>query len=202
MAKKVSKHSRAARRGEIDIVDGKAKDLQHVPRAEKTDTIGPMIRATAKNEELLKNKMEKKSLSKLSSSKRNKASNISKTTKFKQKRAITLDGRLSAKIEQSINRSRDVQSARKANWDLINKNAKESVKYFSTLNTSTADPEKLAKLKKAAAAKKTKKIKSGMSIDGQDDDDDWEDIEDEQETIKITKTVTQNAFALLGDLDE
>lgn len=111
MAKKVSKHSRAARRGEIGANDlaPEAKLLAEVPRVHTTDLANSVIR---KNQSLLDSKLKPKEggIRKKTNTSRNKAL-----------RFATVDGRLSTKISQSIERSRVVQNTRKSGWDSINK---------------------------------------------------------------------------------
>ncbi|KAG7693416.1 hypothetical protein KL951_004437 [Ogataea haglerorum] len=171
MAKKISKHSRAARRGEISEITGEAKDLENVPRLEKTDTIGPMIRASAsKNEHLLRQKMERKT----SKSK----SAISKAIKTRRKKAVIIDGRLGSKIEASINRAKEIQSMRKANWDTINKQLKEAVKGKPLYNDD--------------------KGKTEGHKDATEDDSDWENMDEEEESNDLVST---NRFALLEEVE-
>ncbi|KAG7877413.1 hypothetical protein KL938_004169 [Ogataea parapolymorpha] len=174
MAKKISKHSRAARRGEISEATGEARDLERVPRLEKTDTIGPMIRASAsKNEDLLRQKMEKKA------SKSNKSkSAISKAIKTRRKKAVVIDGRLGSKIEASINRAKEIQSMRKANWDTINKQAKEAVKSKLLYHDNNGQTE-------------------GRK-DATEDDSDWENMDEEE---KSNDLVPSNRFALLEEVE-
>ncbi|KAG7831815.1 hypothetical protein KL920_000150 [Ogataea angusta] len=174
MAKKISKHSRAARRGEISETTGEARDLEKVPRLEKTDTIGPMIRASAsKNEDLLRQKMEKRA-SKSSKSK----SAISKAVKTRRKKALVIDGRLGSKIEASINRAKEIQSMRKANWDTINKQAKEAVKSRLLYNDDKGQ---------------TQEHKDAM-----EDVSDWEDMDEEEES---NDPVPSNRFAPLEEVE-
>lgn len=114
MAKKILKHSRAARRGLID--DGVALDLAKLPLAEPELVRKSIIRTTITNENLLVKKMELSKMRKL------KPKNPTSTAK----RLMTSDklGVLLAKIAQSVARARMVQAARKAGWDQINKAAK------------------------------------------------------------------------------
>ncbi|EGW35645.1 uncharacterized protein SPAPADRAFT_48619 [Spathaspora passalidarum NRRL Y-27907] len=113
MAKKISKHSRAARRGEIEFTN-EEKSLETVPKAEP-DLKKTIIRTTIKNENLLAKKME--------NSRVRKHQNKKKTSSLKHKveRNEKLSGVLSGKIENSIKRAKYVQSTRKAGWDQINK---------------------------------------------------------------------------------
>ncbi|ODV79007.1 uncharacterized protein CANTADRAFT_26088 [Suhomyces tanzawaensis NRRL Y-17324] len=116
MAKKISKHSRAARRGEVD--EG-IKELEKLPKAESDGVKKSIIRTTIKNENLLNAKMESSRVKK----------NKKKTNSLKHRleRSDKLSGVLSTKIEQSIARAKYVQNARKAGWDQINKNIKNEL---------------------------------------------------------------------------
>ncbi|OBA23163.1 hypothetical protein METBIDRAFT_9463 [Metschnikowia bicuspidata var. bicuspidata NRRL YB-4993] len=114
MAKKVSKHSRAARRGEIDV-GGEAKALENLPRDENDDVRKHIIRTTIKNENLLAKKMELEKVKKKGNKK------LSHTFKHKTEKNSRLEGVLAGKIQQSIEKARYVQTARKSGWDQINK---------------------------------------------------------------------------------
>ncbi|CCH44988.1 hypothetical protein BN7_4567 [Wickerhamomyces ciferrii] len=120
----VSKHSRAARRNEID--DGEVKSLSSLPRAEKTDLTSAIIRATTKkNEDLLNDKMKKKekpsSITKdLNQKAKDQLTNLNKS---KMEKAIMQSDILQDKILKSKQRSKYVQTARKQNWDAINQAA-------------------------------------------------------------------------------
>ncbi|CAK7913158.1 shuttling pre-60S factor Ecm1p [[Candida] anglica] len=115
MAKKISKRSRAARRGEIDETTGSAQELENIPKT--SDGVkSSIIRTTIKNEELLAKKMEKKQTTGKVAKKKNNA------IRSRLERSDKLAGVLGSKIEQSIARARYVQSSRKAGWDQINKN--------------------------------------------------------------------------------
>ncbi|RLV91438.1 Shuttling pre-60S factor ECM1 [Spathaspora sp. JA1] len=119
MAKKISKRSRAARRGEFELTS-EEKSLESVPKAEP-DLKKHIIRTTIKNENLLAKKME--------NSKVRKNQNKKKTSSLKHKleRNEKLGGVLSGKIENSIKRAKYVQATRKAGWDQINKSIVVSV---------------------------------------------------------------------------
>lgn len=143
MAKKgVSKNSRAARRGEVDRFESaESHELAKEPRLEETDKISPMIRSSLeKNQQLLREKLQTRSekkkdlmnrLSGLKSgaiSKRSSSTNlISKTIKSKQRKFLSVDGRLGHKIDASIRRNRMVANVRKTGWEKINEMAKDSL---------------------------------------------------------------------------
>lgn len=113
MAKKISKHSRAARRGLIDAESSaEVKSLESLPR-ENSGVKKSIIRTTIKNENLLNKKLEKNRIKK---------TNKKKTSALKHKleRSGRLSGVLETKIEKSIARAKYVQNARKSGWDKIN----------------------------------------------------------------------------------
>jgi hypothetical protein len=109
----VSKHSRAARRGEI-VDGGEARLLEKLPK-ENDGVRKSIIRTSIKNENLLANKMENLKIRK---------TNKKKTSALKHKldRSTKVDGVLQSKIEQSIARAKYVQAARKSGWEQINSN--------------------------------------------------------------------------------
>lgn len=110
---KISKHSRAARRGLIRDV-GEARDLELVPKVDGGEIKKTIIRNTISNENLLNRKMENSRIRK---------HNKKKTSALvhKVERNQKLGGVLITKIEQSITRARYIQGLRKAGWDQINK---------------------------------------------------------------------------------
>lgn len=117
----VSKHSRAARRGEIST-DGEAKLLERIAKSENNDVKKSIIRTTIKNENLLARKMELDKVRKRGNKKNNNA------IKHKNDRGIKVEGVLATKIQQSIERARFVQNARKSGWEQINKSIDISAK--------------------------------------------------------------------------
>ena len=113
MAKKVSKHSRAARRGLIDTdSSGEAKSLESLPR-ENSGVKKSIIRTTIKNENLLNKKLEKSKIKKINKKQ-------TSALKHRVERSGKLSGVLETKIEKSIARAKYVQNARKSGWDKIN----------------------------------------------------------------------------------
>ncbi|ODV84144.1 hypothetical protein CANARDRAFT_29312 [[Candida] arabinofermentans NRRL YB-2248] len=196
MAKKISKHSRASRRGENEIT-GEERSLDNIPRAQNTDVIGSLIRnSTAKNEELLRTKMERKALQKAKSDLLAKASSsaigktgskkssmISKAVRTKKRKFTNIDGRLSSKIEASINRAKEVQSTRKTGWDIINKSAKEAV------------------LKQGLIGNKKGRKRDADEQDAMDEDG-WEDISDDDHHVDEPEFETKpNAFSVLEEVE-
>lgn len=130
MAKKILKHSRAARRGLID--DGVALDLAKLPKAEPEAVRKSIIRTTITNENLLVKKMELSKIKKLQPKRH--------TRQVKRQVAVDKLGVLLAKIAQSVARARMVQAARKAGWDQINKAARASVDLDQLLVAKPAVP--------------------------------------------------------------
>jgi hypothetical protein len=124
LTKPVSKHSRAARRNEID--ESNPKDLKNLPRVEKTDVTSAIIRATVKkNEDLLRNKQEKKEQSRITKVK--KKVPTTNLNKDKMEKALNLNDKLEIKILKSKQKAKMVQTARKANWDMINTLARKEL---------------------------------------------------------------------------
>ncbi|CDR42023.1 CYFA0S08e02718g1_1 [Cyberlindnera fabianii] len=180
MAKKISKHSRAARRNEIE--EPEAKSLASLPRAEKTDTTSAIIRATAKkNEDLLYNKIAKKSDSKDKVSKKKSSAQITNLNKEKIERAMQLTDRLEGKIQKSKERARQVQTARKSNWDSINALARMEQTTTGATTTSNESKEE--------------------DVDEEDAmvDDFYNDEKDQQQESSGSKAA--NAFALLDEVE-
>ncbi|PVH18331.1 uncharacterized protein CXQ87_001254 [Candidozyma duobushaemuli] len=177
MAKKVSKHSRAARRGEINL-DGEAKSLATLAKGENSDVRKSIIRTTIKNENLLAKKMENDAI--------RKKSNKRKTSALKHKldRNSKLDGVLASKIQQSIDRAKYVQTARKSGWDQINKG----------LNVRPVED-----LKKQDKPKSEEE----MAMDEEDAyvEEFFKDTKPEEEEAQKAPKPDQNAFALLEETE-
>lgn len=181
MAKKISKHSRAARRSEIET-EPEAASLKALPRAEKTDLANILIRTAAKNEALLDAKIQKKQdrkkMFKQQNTKKALESRLqnalNNTDKNRLEHALNITNRLDGKISKSIARAKYVQNSRKANWDQIND---------------------LLKPKSNNDAKSTKE-KDDMEEDIEDDL--YSDDEDSKK-----KQAPQNMFSLLNtDVEE
>lgn len=111
MAKKVSKHSRAARRG-YEEESNEAKELGKLPKRDsyEDDVKKSIIRSNIINENLLAKKMEKKKITKRKTN----------TIRQKSNRFNTTSGILNTKIDQSIARHNFIQQSRKSGWDKIN----------------------------------------------------------------------------------
>lgn len=123
MAKKgISKHSRAARRGEVE--SGEAKDLDQVPKLE-SETKKSIIRSSILSENLLAKKLENK---------RNKNKRVSKNINSRN-RVQNLGGILNTKIANSKARYNFVNTSRKSGWDKINEAIKNE-------NVTPSEPEK------------------------------------------------------------
>lgn len=157
----ISKHSRAARRGELDKFESsEAQELAKQPRHESTDVITPMIRSSLdKNQQLLNNKLtsrvekKKQALEMLKNGVANNATGIkkknsliSKTIKSKQRKFLSVDGRLGNKIEKSIRRNKIVANLRKTGWEKINELARDSlnddlITHMDSVKKTTDDVE-------------------------------------------------------------
>ncbi|GMG41216.1 unnamed protein product [Ambrosiozyma monospora] len=183
MAKKISKHSRAARRGEIDVsATNENRDLENIPRLHKTDTISPMIRASAeKNQQLLSQRLQKKK------SKTGRVGKNEGLSKVRQKRGSILSDKLSSKIDASIARANMIKFTRKNSWEQTNKLTK-----LELLKT---------KMKNKIALNEKRKLEQEKQNHGQmaQDDDEFDmDLEEKNEEVP-TLVSKQNAFELLGE---
>lgn len=151
MAKKISKHSRAARRSEIEI-GLEAKSLEQLPRAEKTDLANILIRTAARNEALLDakilKKQDRKKHFKRQTTKKALESRLlnanNNSDKDRLEHALNLTNRLDGKISKSIARAKYIQNSRKANWDQTNEIIKRNLNILPSSNESnTADKEEI-----------------------------------------------------------
>lgn len=142
MAKKISKNSRAARQGLLDVAPS---DLQKLPRAENTDLTNIMIRTAAKNESLLEAKMRKKKETKKKVGKKELERKINKTERILEKerlaRALNITNRLDGKIAKSIQRAKYVQTSRKAGWDSTNEQIKRELQMALELQQDAKEKE-------------------------------------------------------------
>lgn len=174
MAKKVSKHSRAARR--LEAEEPEAKSLADLPRAEKTDLTSTMIRTASKNEALLNAKMNKRSRKDNKIGKKQIQKNpITTMDKERLERALNFTSRLDGKIEKAISKAKYVQNARKAGWDSTNQSIKREIALLQDTNASDTKP-------------------------AEDVGDATGDIEEEKE-VEAEKPLTEasNAFSALMD---
>ncbi|CAB4257036.1 similar to Saccharomyces cerevisiae YAL059W ECM1 Pre-ribosomal factor involved in 60S ribosomal protein subunit export [Maudiozyma barnettii] len=186
MAKKISKHSRAARRSELEI-DTEVKSLENLPRAEKTDLSNILIRTAAKNEALLDAKIQKKQdRKKFFKEKYTKKAlenkllaALNNEDKDRLEHALNITNRLDGKVSKSIARAKYVQNSRKANWDQTNKVIKRKLKGDSILD------------------------KTEMKKNDDDEELDDEPFDDDEEENRNKKTIPQNMFGLLStDVEE
>lgn len=147
-------------------------------KGENSDVRKSIIRTTIKNENLLAKKMENDAI--------RKKSNKRKTSALKHKldRNLKLDGVLASKIQQSIDRAKYVQTARKLGWDQINKG----------LNVRLV--EDLKKQDKP-------KLEEEMEMDEEDAyvEEFFKDTKPEEEEAQKAPKPDQNAFALLEETE-
>lgn len=123
MVKKISKHSRTAKRRGENLLN--KETLSDLPIIYKTDLANALIRTASKNEALLEAKLNKKRKNK-------KVNKIIKTEavdikKGKLEHALNITSKLTDKIEKSILRAKYVQSARKAGWESTNSSIKREL---------------------------------------------------------------------------
>ncbi|AMD20575.1 HDL169Cp [Eremothecium sinecaudum] len=179
MAKKVSKHSRAARRNEVEDIE--AKSLSSLPRASTTDLTNVLLRTASKNEALLEAKIKNKRG-------KNKDRVSKKTTKVpttsldsvRLERALKFASRLDGKIEKSVSRAKYVQSARKSGWDATNAMIKEDLSNKGKITPPVKD------------------LTKDLSKDLNKDEDEIEiEVEDKDTETKLVEAT--NIFGTLAD---
>ncbi|SCW01448.1 LAFE_0D12794g1_1 [Lachancea fermentati] len=174
MAKKFSKHSRAARR--LEVEEPEAKDLSKLPRVDNADVTNKLIRTASKNEQLLEARMRKKSKQNNKVGKKQsvkvRANNLDKE---RLERALNFSNRLDGKVQRAESRAKYVQSARKAGWDSTNESIKRELAALQNLEKEEN--------------KDLKKVEDEMDADD----------EPESADADTEATPTGNAFALLSD---
>ncbi|GEQ69191.1 hypothetical protein JCM33374_g2862 [Metschnikowia sp. JCM 33374] len=180
-------HSRAARRGEIDF-GGEAKALENLPREENNDVRKHIIRTTIKNENLLAKKMEMDKIKKRGNKK------STSTLKHKTERNSKLEGVLATKIQQSIEKAKYVQTARKSGWDQINK----SIVIRNDLNEEIEKNAEKVSAKEAEQKDEDEYVKSFFGDLKKPDD--TQDVVEEAEPVK-TSTPSGNIFDMLEETD-
>lgn len=181
MAKKVSKHSRAARRG---LNEGpESKSLAQLPRAEKTDLTNILTRTAAKNEALLEAKLHKKNKNKVGkkSLKSKLSDSVLSTEKERFERALNIANRLDGKIAKSVSRAKYVQNARKAGWDTTNEQIRKEIT-VTEKQAPLGDKEPKAELEDAM----------------EDEDPIEDDIENSEKTTDVEAS-SKNLFNVLVD---
>ncbi|KAK6199423.1 Alb1-domain-containing protein [Scheffersomyces amazonensis] len=196
MAKKISKHSRAARRGELND-DGEGKDLSKVAKAENNDVKKSIIRTTIKNENLLMKKMENQKIKKTLNKKKSNA------IRHRVERNDKLTGVLANKIEQSIARARYVQATRKAGWDKINKNLtleNNSVTIIDSDSVVHSNTPEITPEKTAEDIEKEEEDAYVREFYGQDAAP-QDKVEESTDTATPTSSLANNRFALLEETE-
>ncbi|KAM3163208.1 ECM1-like protein [Lachancea thermotolerans] len=179
MAKKVSKHSRAARRLEVEDVE--AQTLAKLPRAQNLDLTNKLIRTASKNEQLLEAKMRKKEGSGKRVGKKSIAKGLPENLdKERLEKALNVTSRLDGKVQKAKSRANYVQNARKAGWDRTN----ESIKRDLALLTAS---------KSDISSKDDKTAEDSMEQDEAYID------EDEGNSFTPPQAEATNAFDLLTD---
>lgn len=157
-------------------IDGEAKLLESIPKAENDDVKKSIIRTTIKNENLLAKKMEMEKIKK--------KGNKKKTSAFKNKtdKGLRVEGVLASKIQQSIDRARYVQTARKSGWDQINK----TIQIKNDLAEKAPQPE-------------TKLTEEQM--EQQEEDDYVDEFFNNEKKVEEKPKTSKNAFALLEETE-
>lgn len=165
---KISKHSRAARRGEVAL-EPEVKSLAQLPRAEKTDLTSVLIRTAAKNGDLLDAKMkreqERKKKIRAGLSKKSLEKKIVSATnnmdKERLERALNITNRLDGKISKAVARAKFVQNARKAGWDLTNASIKREMDVTMGSKISSKISKDAGDISTAEAAEDEEEVESG-----------------------------------------
>lgn len=104
--------------------------MESLPKEENNEVRKHIIRTTIKNENLLARKMELDKIKKKAPKK------LNNSLKHRLERGLKVNGVLASKIQQSIDKARYVQGARKAGWDQINK----TIVVENALVEKTAEP--------------------------------------------------------------
>ncbi|SCV02526.1 LAMI_0H00188g1_1 [Lachancea mirantina] len=178
MARKVSKHSRAARR--LEAEEPEAQTLAQLPRAENADLANKIIRTASKNEKLLEDKLRKKERTQKKVGKAQKlGSSVRHIDKERLEKALKFTNRLDGKVHKAETRAKYVQRARKAGWDKTNEEIK------SGLSALRGNPKE---------DKKTNSTSGSIDMETEDISDGI----DEAEVGRANNSI-KNAFELLPD---
>ncbi|EDO15759.1 hypothetical protein Kpol_1049p17 [Vanderwaltozyma polyspora DSM 70294] len=192
MARKVTKNSRAARRGLTEVFEPEANSLSELPRAQKTDLTNILVRTAAKNEALLDAKIGKKRAKKSGINKKALELKLTETEtlieKQKLQRALNITNRLDGKIAKSVARAKYVQKARKAGWETTN----QLIRNELTINNDEV---------KATTKEKTEDNTSTVEameehVETYGDVEGYDDLEEDNDK-SVPKT--KNMFELLND---
>ncbi|KAF6071403.1 hypothetical protein MEM_03648 [Candida albicans L26] len=197
MAKKISKHSRAARRGLIDTdTSNEAKSLESIPR-EKSDVKKSIIRTTIKNENLLNKKLELSKIKKSTTKKKTSA------LKHKLERSDKISGILATKIDQSIARAKYIQNARKSGWDKTNQSITLENHLAQELKSASGLGDEEEK-KKELTQEELDKIEEDEYVKSifAKKEEQKEEEEEEEEEETPNKSLANNRFALLDDIED
>ncbi|KAG5418453.1 ECM1 [Candida metapsilosis] len=186
MAKKISKRSRAARRGELTDADTPIIQTSAKETHENDGVRKSIIRTQIKNENLLNKKIEASKIRKQNQDQQKKKK--SSSLKNKIDRSDKLQDVLASKIDASIARAKYVQNARKSNWDKTN----ASIEIRNHMIEDAVKKELTeAEIEKMEEDEYVRKFYEG-------DDVDIEENEDEEEE---KKTLDNNKFALLDEVE-
>lgn len=146
--------------------------MQSIPKDENSDVKKSIIRTTIKNENLLARKMEMDKIKKKGNKKKTAA------LKHKLDRTDKVSGVLSTKIQQSIERARFVQAARKSGWD--------------TINRGIVIKNELVEVEEPKSAKQAEKEEEDAYV---------EEFFDGKEKKEPSRPSSANAFALLEEAE-
>ncbi|KAI5968064.1 ECM1 [Candida theae] len=192
MAKKISKRSRAARRGEVNDVDA---PIIHTTTKEAHENDGvrkSIIRTQIKNETLLNKKIEASRIRKQQQQQQHdskKKSSSSTSLKSKIDRSDKLKDILTTKIDASIARAKYVQNARKSNWDKTNASIEIRNHMIEEATKKQLTEDEIEKMEEDEYVRKFYET-------GDDGNIDEGDKEDREKTLS-----TSNKFALLDEVE-
>ncbi|KAI5965800.1 ECM1 [Candida pseudojiufengensis] len=189
MVKKVSKRSRAARRGEIpDDINNKSSTTTKSESINNNDGLKKsIIRTQIKNENLLNKKIESSKIKKNNKKK-------SSTIKTKLERNNKLAGILENKIDSSIARASYIQKARKSNWDKTNSNIE--------IKNHLSDDFKIEQPEKELTEEEILKLKEDELVrDFYKDEEINDENEEKDENDDDKPDLSNNKFALLEEVE-
>lgn len=153
--------------------------MEKIAKSENNDVKKSIIRTTIKNENLLARKMEMDKIRKKGNKKLNNA------LKHKSDRGTKVEGILATKIQQSIDRAKFVQHARKSGWDQINKSI--------NIRPSTLEKEEPAKTQaQIEQEQEDEYVKQFYTNDSE---------AKEEEKKKVDQPKNGNVFALLDEAE-
>lgn len=195
MAKKISKRSRAARRGDITdeapIISTSTKESHENDGVRKS-----IIRTQIKNETLLNKKIE---ASRIRKQQQQDSKKKSSSLKHKVDRSDKLQGILASKIDASIARAKYVQNARKSNWDKTNASIEIRNHMIEEGKLKQLTQEEIDQMEEDEYVRKFYEDDDIEEKDGGADAAGADEAKGDGEVEK--KTLANNKFALLDEVE-